>query len=67
MDKLLFQGTPLEGADLREVRENAGFTRGDVMSYCGVSEMTVRNFEAGKSMNSKVFMFYWNMFCKEGK
>lgn len=67
MLELLFQGTQLEGADLKEARENAGFSLADVAAHCGVSEMTVRNFEAGKSTNFKIYKFYMDAFCKEGK
>ena len=59
---ILFAGTELEGKDIVELRKKAGLSLADVAASCDVSEMTVRNFESGKSPNWKVFKWYLAIF-----
>lgn len=62
---ILFAGTELEGKNIVELRKKAGLSLADVAASCDVSEMTVRNFESGKSPNWKVFKWYLSVFSNK--
>lgn len=68
--KLLLEGTYFEefddpAAELRKMRVRQGIKLSEIAAECGVSEMTVRNFEAGKTINLMVWRWYYNHYCKE--